>query len=137
MAQATLADLPIGSVVSFETYAPAILGTTYNNCTVMSHLDANDARALGSDVQARHANVYPSLPSGTPNDPFSYWFIKVKLINGNVDFLGVPWIRKETITSRQVRVGVFTVEDIGTTDVQNILDILSAADYHKVSVTLE
>lgn len=137
MAQATLADLPIGSVVSFDTYAPAVLGTNYKNCTIMSHLDARDAQALGSDVLARHTNIYPSLPSGTPNDPYSYFFVKVKLLNGNYDYLGVCWVRKETITSRQVNRGIFTVEDIGADDVQRITDILSAADYSKVTVTLE
>ena len=134
----TLSDLPIGSVVSFETYAPAILGNKYKNCRVVSHLDAEDARALGSDVMARHASIYPSLPSGTPNTPSGYKFVKVKLVSGGVDYLGVPWIRQETIESQLLnRITVVLENNVGFNDVQKIQDILSAADYSGFKITID
>ena len=137
MSSATLADLPIGSVVSFETYAPAVLGTSYKNCKIMSHLDVEDVRALGSDAIARHANVYPSLPVGSPNDPGGYKYVKVRLVSGKVDYIGVVWIRQETIEMRQPNRITIVIEDVGYNDVQNVQDILSAADYSKFTVTID
>ncbi len=137
MPQASLADLPTGSVVSFETYAPAVLGTSYKNCKVMSHLSAEDARALGSDVVARHANIYPSLPVGTPNDPAAYMYVKVKLVSGKTDILGVMWIKKESITTRQPNRITVVLEDVGYDDVRNIQDILSAANYSNFILTID
>lgn len=138
MAQATKDDLPIGSLVSFEPYAPGVLGTAWQNCTVMAHLDAETVRMLGNDPEARHVNVYPSLPSGqTPNDYSAYLYVKLKLVSGSYEYLGIPWIRKETIVTRSVKKAVITVEDVNQNDVQNIVEQLSAAGYKSAKVELQ
>lgn len=137
MAQATVADLPIGACVTFDTYAPAILGTEYNECVVLAHLDADTVRMLGNDPAAKHANVYPTLPPGqTPNDYTSYLYVKLRMLNGTLEYLGIPWIRQETINARQVQCAVITVEDVGPEDVQEIIEQLSAAGYKSAKVEL-
>lgn len=138
MAQATAADLPIGALVSFDTYAPAVLGTIYRDCTVMSHLDAETVRELGRDPHAKHVAIYPTLPAGeTPNDYKAYLYVKLKLLNGTIDYIGIPWVRKETIKSRQVKRAVITVEDVGPDDVREIIEQLSAAGYKSAKVELK
>lgn len=136
MSQTTIADLPPGSVVSFDTYAVAVLGTEYKDCTVVCHLDADTVRALGKDPAAQHANIYPSLPAGVPNDYTAYYYVKLKMLNGTLTYLGLPWIRKETIKSRQVRRAVYTFEDIGTEDIAEINEQLAAAGYRPAKVEL-
>ena len=138
MSQTLIADLPIGTVVTFDTYAPAVLGTEYKDCRVMSHLDADTVRMLGNDPAARHANIYPSLPQGqTPNDYTAYYYVKLMMINGSVEYLGIPWIRKETIKTRQISTAVLTFEDVGQDDLQEIVEQCSAAGYRPTKVELK
>lgn len=138
MAQATAADLPIGALVSFDTYAPAVLGTVYRDCTVVSHLDADTVAALGRDPHVMHVAIYPTLPPGeTPNDYKAYLYVKIRLLNGSIDYVGIPWIRKETIKARQVKRAVITVEDVGPDDVREIIEQLSAAGYKSAKVDLQ
>lgn len=130
-------DLPTGTVVSFDTFAPAILGTEFKDCTVMCHLDAETVRLLGFDPAARHANIYPSLPTGqVPNDHTAYLYVKLRTINGATEYVGLPWIRKETVRARQVRTATLVFEDVGPEDVQEIIEQVSAAGYRPAKVDI-
>lgn len=96
---------------SFQLYPAALLGNDYENVTVMAILDFETANLSGLDAQARHVQVYPSLPAGTPNDPAQYSYVKLRRPNGSITILGLPWIKPETVT--QVTSSTITVKISG------------------------
>lgn len=107
--------MKLGVRLGFETYAPTILGTSFENCTPVALLDYATATALGYDPSARHINVYPMLPSGTCEDDYrTYSYYRVQLQNGSYDIVGAPWIKPETIAEKGY--GVMTIKVANSTE---------------------
>lgn len=133
----TLEKLPIGATVSFETYAPEILRTVHKQAVVVAHIDADSARQMGGSPYEQHAAIFPRLPAGTPATADEYLFLKLRLLNGQYDFVGLPWIKPETIvTSKRGRI-VLVLEDRIQTDIQTAVQALSANDLPVASVSYD
>lgn len=98
-------------------------------------MDRDSANTIG-DTQAMHVNVYPYLPSGTPNNPASYNWIKVRLASGQISVLGVPWINPESIVQVESRTAKVTIEDISADDLQGIRNALVTNGYTNIKVEL-
>ncbi len=129
-----------GEVVSFEVYPTAVLGNDFKNMTVVAILDAETARTAmpgGFDAPAMHANVYNTLPEGTPNNYTRYNYVKLKHPNGTIRILGIPWIKPESIVSKVVNRGVFTIDAIGVADVAIIQQAIAGAGYKVKEYVLE
>ncbi len=120
-----LSQLTIGSTVSFDVYPAAIIGSSFDDVKVLAILDM-DTASFWIDPLALHINVKPSLPDGVPDDPQDYQYLKLKHPNGNVEVIGVPWIREDTISHSQAGTLVITVDDVGPEDRDTIVRALSA-----------
>ena len=116
-----LEKLAIGSTVSFETYAPEILRTVHKQAVVVAHIDADSARQMGGSPYEQHAAIFPRLPAGTPATADEYLFLKLRLLNGQFDFVGLTWIKPETII----------------TDIQTAVQALSANELPVASVSYD
>ena len=92
---------------------------------------------LGGDPYSKHAQVYPLLPTGTVDDAASYTYLKLKLVSTEIAYIGLPWIREETIVATQRRRAVVKIEDVGPSDVNEIGLALSSNGYSKYTITLE
>lgn len=132
---ASINALKLGDTVSFDVYPSAILGTSFKRVKVLAILDMDSARQW-IDPVAMHINVYPTLPEGTPNRPSDYYYVKIRLPNGQVTCLGLPWIREETITVHDQTTMRVTIENIGPEDVERVIKALSANGYNAVDVQL-
>ncbi len=76
-------DIQIGQRFSFEVYPSAILGNNFQDVRLEGIVSARTAAAYGVDIQALHANVYPTLPAGmAPNDPIQYPYVRIQHQNG-------------------------------------------------------
>ncbi|EKD89680.1 MAG: hypothetical protein ACD_33C00008G0006 [uncultured bacterium] len=75
--------LTINKYYNFTTYAPSILGTSYNNAKLVSILDYDTALKFGN-IELLHKQIYPYLPSNTPSDLTKYTYYLFKTENGNV-----------------------------------------------------
>ncbi len=107
--------MKLGVRLGFETFAPNILSTSFENCTPVALLDYATAVALGYDIAARHINIFPVLPAGTCEDDFrSYSYYRVQLQNGAYEIVGAPWIKPETITEKGY--GIMTIKVINSTE---------------------
>lgn len=124
----------IGDVVSFATRAPGILGSGYTRATVLSFLDADDVTRF-FDPMSMHQAVYPSLPPSVPNDPLRYPYVKLKLENGTVAALGLPWIDPATVNIHNEIAVDFRVSGIVATDVSRLRDALVAAGAINIEIT--
>lgn len=121
-----ITDVNIGQRFSFQVYPTAIIGNTFTDVIMEGIISADVARAYGIDVDSLHANVYPTLPAGVPNDPRQYSWVMVRQANGERTVLGVPWIRQETIVLSTGRTLTLTFQDRTQVSYDRIMLQLSA-----------
>lgn len=118
----------LNDTISFQIYPSAVIGTVFNHCKITGVLDYETAKAF-QDIEALHANVYPTLPSSSPNDPRQYSFLKVLLPSGSTSIIGGPWIKTDTIVKHEKSRIRFTVEDVSSDDIKNINLLLNSRGY--------
>jgi hypothetical protein len=125
----------LGQILSFDVYPSAVLGDNFQNVTVLSLLDPQSANQI-IDIVGMHANVYSSLPAGTPNDPTQYNYVKIRTASGQISALGMPWINESTITSTTNQTITAIVSGVTASDVQGVQNALIANGYTNISVTI-
>jgi hypothetical protein len=132
----TIDALTIGAHVSFDLYPAAVIGTTFNNVEVTDILSFSTAMALGVDVAAMHANIFPTLPNGTPADPTKYQYVRVVLPNGNIQILGLPWIKANTIVINSTKNLTLTIVSVNPVDQTRVLELLAHGGFTVVNPVL-
>lgn len=132
----TQAQLPLNATVSFDYYPSQILGSGVVRAKVLAWMDADTAKFFGIDPIALHANVYPLLPPSTPNRYDGYPYVKLKLENGDVTAVGVPWIRDDTLVILTQTRARFTLENVTPDQITTALQALSANGLTAVNVEM-
>lgn len=129
-----IADIPLNSTVSFDLHPAAILGASYKRAKILAIVDADSTPYFGLDAAAMHANVYPTLPGGVPNDHRAYMYLKLKLASGQITCVGIPWIVDASMVVETTRKIQITVDNV-TPEQQNlIVQALSANGFGAVSI---
>ncbi len=124
-----ISQIQIGQRFSFEVYPTAILGNNFKDVTLEATLNADGARAFGTDVASLHANVYRTLPPTVPNDPLKYNYLRVKHPNGQYSIIGIPYIRPESIVVATTGRLTMTIENVNQADQTRIINALAANGY--------
>lgn len=132
---ATIQEIPIGTVISFEVYPAAQYGNNYKAVTLQAVFDSNIARMLGFDIISSNQNVYQTLPSGTPVDPTQYSYFQVRFASGETQILGVPWIRSGTLSVHNGKRLTMVFDDFDETRKDRILAAVKAQGENPTSVT--
>jgi len=114
-------------------YPSAIIGTQFSNVKVKAILDA-ESTFQWIDPISRHANVYPTLPPGVPNDWRGYNYAKVELPDGQVTCVGLPWIDEGSIQIHVNTTIQVTLTNVEPTDLNRIRDLLVLNGYSNLSV---
>lgn len=130
-------DFKIKGTYSFNVYPVALYGTSFKNVVVMGTIDQETANLMGFDTVAEHAAVYATLPTGTPNDPSAYLYVKVRLLSGATKILGLPWIVESSI--QEIELGTFTVKvaNQSANDQTAILNALAANGFNVVDISFQ
>ncbi len=126
-------DITLSSTVSFDLYPAAILGSSYQYAKVLAIIDADTAR-FWVDPIAMHANVYPTLPGSTPNSPSEYYWLKLKLADGTITAIGIPWIKEETYVQHTTSTIRLTIENVEPDQRNQIVEALAANGFTAVNV---
>lgn len=84
-------DLEIGKSYDFRFLAPGILGGGYKNARLLAVLDYGSAERA-QDIGAIHAQVLSELPEGTPSNPESLLYLKLKTSAGAEVVIAVDWL---------------------------------------------
>lgn len=124
------------SVVNFNTYAPDLLGNNFQRVQIKGFLDHKSAFQY-IDVPAKHANVFPYLPPGTPNDFTKYLYVKVQFPNGKEDVLGVPWINQSTLQVVEETTFLITIRGKQPSDEAAIRTMLLANQHTDFTIELQ
>lgn len=122
-------------VYNFDVHPSALLGNDFKNVTILAILDYETALQYG-DLPAMHVNVYPHLPTGIPDDPSQYDYVRVRLASGDATVLGIPWIDESTIELiASMRMNV-TIEGVGASDVERVRLALAQNGYNNFEIKL-
>lgn len=81
--------------VTFDTYAPAILGARFEKVIILGSSDYSDVK--GFQPSTRHNEVYGYLPVGSIKQYNRINYIKVQTTNGDVVWFGESWINWDTL----------------------------------------
>ena len=109
-----------------------MISDIFTNVKVLGIVGFEVASAF-EDVAAIHANIYSTLPEGTPEGAEDYDYLYVETIDGQRKAVGVPWI-KDPITlidSATIRV---TLSNSSTSDVEKVRDALNAYGFIDLSI---
>lgn len=128
----------LGDVMSFQTYAPAVLGNQYQNVVALEIIGSDTTRFYNFDAYAVHANVFPLLPVGsTPDDPRKYRYLVVQNGNGDKLVVGLPWIIENSVTVQTLQQAVIIVPNVRTEDLPILRQAITAQGKAIASITLE
>lgn len=121
-------------VYNFDVYPSAILGTDWQRVTVMAVFDYETALAQGVDIPALHAQVYSYLPSGTPDDPSQYDYVKLRTASGSTVILGIAWIKLDSVAEVDSVSLVVTIDNVSSSDVDRVRAALSQNNFTAKSI---
>lgn len=122
-------------VYSFDVFAPSILGTEFKNVTILSIMDYETALQQ-ADIPAIHTNVYPDLPSGLPDDPSQYDYVRIRTASGVATILGIPWIDLDTVELVESRRMTVKIEGVSSADVERVRIALVQNGFNNIEITL-
>lgn len=89
-------DLDIGKTYTFNTRAPAILGTTVKNAKLLLQCDYDSATAF-ENIDLRFRTIYPALPPGTPDNPAACKYYRFLSESGEKIVLADQWIDESSV----------------------------------------
>lgn len=87
---ATVAALVPGQVISFDLNTTLISGG-YRAVKLLANI-TYDLAVGYTDVDSIHANIYDTLPEGTPRQASGFNYLLIER-NGNREAVGIPWIK--------------------------------------------
>lgn len=131
---ANLTSNDINKIVSFSVYPVAVLGATFEKVKVKAILDA-ESTFQWIDPVSLHANVYPTLPPGTPNKYDGYLYAKIELQNGTITCIGLPWIDEGSIVVHTNTTIQVVISDVEATDFVKIRDLLLLNGFNNINMS--
>jgi len=128
-------NIPLGSMVNFETYVSSVIPNQYLNVKMVGLIDFDTAKQWIDPIQV-HENVFPHLPEGSLDSPQDYYYLKVLLENGKVDVVGMPWIRTDTVVKLGVGTLTLVLEGRSVEELPAILKALNSNGFNVSKSTI-
>lgn len=127
-------DLKIGSVYSFNTRAPSVLGSRVEQVKLKAVLSAEVARQFDA-IDQKYAQVLPQLPSGTPTSPNDTQFYLFEAANGSSVAFSEVWIQESTIEEIELVTITVTVPRATLSDVSRVRVAMSSLQDLQFSIS--
>lgn len=122
-------------VYNFDVYPSTILGDDFRNVTILSIMDYESALQL-ADVAAIHVNVYPYLPTGLPDDPSQYDYVRIRTASGQSTILGISWINLDTVELVESRRMTIKIDGVGSSDIERVRLALVQNGYNNIEISI-
>lgn len=113
---------------SFNTHAPSILGTSVRNAKLIAILDYEVAASF-TTPNTSHANIFPHLPAGTPNNPQKYTYLLFQMESGDKVVYANVWIDEQTLRETTTSTITVVIENAVSGDEVKIRNLLSLSGY--------
>lgn len=127
-------NFEIGGVYSFNTIAPTLLGSDYRNVKVLGIIDYNIASQY-INPHVRHADLYPYMATGIPDDPTQYNYLMVRLGSGGRTVLAIPWIDISSIEQVTITNITVTFTNAKNSDVERIRELLELNGFTNFTIS--
>jgi hypothetical protein len=124
--------LSINSYYSFNTKVPGILGESFNNLKLVSVMTYELASNY-INVVSMHANIYPALPQGIPDNPESYTYYLFKTESNTNVVLADVWIDDNTITEKGSQSMVVEIPRVTNSDIVRLNTVLRTMGFNYTS----
>lgn len=129
-------DLRNKNTYSFDVYPTAFIGNNYKNVYVMGILTREMAEKE-IDTAAMHIQVYNTLPTGTPNSPDAYDYVKLKFPDGSTRTIGLAWIKAETVELTDARTITVKIGNAMASDVARIRNALVQNQFNNLEFSID
>lgn len=131
-------DLKINDVVSLTLYG-LVNGSATVTGTIVSVV-SSQGLPPGNNAGVNHTNIYRDLPQTvkdvTLDDYTSYQYMGIKLANGGIIYIGMPWVIQGSITITVVRTAIITIADFRDADAVAVSNLLKANGYTVSSTSI-
>lgn len=123
------------SVYTFETLAPAILGSKIELVRYMGMIDYDLAITYEPNLANRYREIYPVLPHGTPDTPkiLSYHCFETRTKSRL--YFCEQWIKEDSIAEVAALDISITIANKTPADVQRIAELMKGAGYPTAVIT--
>lgn len=128
-------NFTLGALYSFDVYPVPILGTGFSTVSIMSIMTEADARRYTGTAEL-HAQFFPYLPAGTPDDPAGYNWVRVKTQAGEYLTLGLAWIKPESVVLIDAQTGYVTIPLMSADDVTKLRNGLAQLGFTDFTIVL-
>lgn len=130
-------NFTIGGIYTFDTIAPALLGTTIKNARLMALFDYEVAVQF-DNIDVRHAAIRPLLPAGSAFDnPKAFSYLYLISETGSRIILAYPWIKEDTIAKTTNQSVVINVIGATANDAIKIRQMLALSGFHAVNIEVK
>ena len=130
----TLDDLEISSIYSFNTKAPALLGTKISNARFLGKFDYGTAM-LYENIVLKYRKILPILPQGTPDNPATCIYYLFLSESGEKIIFADQWIDATTLEVINLITIQMLLPNASLNDIPRIRDLLNAAGYTGYSLS--
>lgn len=128
-------DKDIDKFATFKIYPSNLITSDFTNVKIIS-IGGWESVPFIKPAE-KHAIVYSTLPDGTPNDYRAYKWVMLRLENGDITAIGLPWIDESTVKINSNTDVVITVHSAGGDDVPFLRKVLAAHGYHDVEIAVQ
>lgn len=126
-------QLKLKMAYNIAMYAPAILGTGYDNAVVLAILDYDTAKLYQSNLVSLHKAVLPYLPAATSQLASDLTYVRIKTVSGDYRVIAMEWISSQptVVSTKTIQI---TVTDVEQDDIAIIGDMLSKRGYTNYTI---
>ena len=126
----------VGKAYTFQVHPSNIIENVFDHVVCIANLSGNSA-ARYIDIEAMHAQVYPYLPSGTPDSATMYNYAQFQLQDGSIVTIGIPWVNIDTIEVSDSQMIVVRIRGVTVNKVNDIRSALIANGFDNLEIIVQ
>lgn len=128
-------NFEIGKVYTFNTKSPVFLGAVIERAKLKSIVDIDIARTM-TPIDQQWAQIFPSLPAGTPNNPGGAVYYVFEGLNKTRIVVADAWVVESSIQVIEHITITATIPSASLGDVDVVRLALSAAGLKDFAITI-
>lgn len=123
----------IGKTISFRLIPESVISDNFTDVILEGIVTWDQVKYI--DPAELHIKVYPTLPTGTPNDYRGYHYAVIRLPNEEkTTAVGLPWIDPTSVKTVSKTDIIVTITGAGVADIDDIRALLSSRNYTVSSI---
>lgn len=119
----------VGKTISFRLIPESVVSDNFTDVVLEGIVTWDQVKYI--DPAELHLKVYPTLPTGTPNDYRGYLYAVIRLPTvKKTTAVGLPWIDPNSVKTVSKTDIIVTISGAGVTDIDDIRALLLSRNYN-------